>query len=109
MLKRRVLAERAIVPDYLDQMRIQLLENHNSKLLTDISNLQGEIHTLKQEVSKLSGENPDYIRSLKERVKEYEKREIELKEKILLIAKESKSSEEELANLNPEQSYYAGT
>lgn len=100
MLKRRVLAERAIVPDYLDQMRIQLLENHNSKLLTDISNLQGEIHTLKQEVSKLSGENPDYIRSLKERVKEYEKREIELKEKILLIAKEAKSSEEELANLN---------
>lgn len=86
--------------DYLDQMKIQLLENHNSQLLTDISNLQSEVHALKNEVCKLGGENPDYIRHLKEKTKEHENREVELNQKIQLIAKEAKSSEEKLADIN---------
>jgi len=52
--------------------------------------LGAELHDLNCELERIKGEDPDEKEQLKDRISEFEQREAELKERILLISREAK-------------------
>ena len=58
--------------EFFDQTKIASLERYNSELITENLNLKTELHDLKGEISRLSGENPDYIKHIRDKVARYE-------------------------------------
>ena len=78
--------------EFINKSKIIQLQQSNSELINEISNLEIELHDLNGEVERLKGENPDAIKLLREKITEFEQRETEFKDRILLISKEANNS-----------------
>lgn len=78
--------------EFINKSKIAKLQQSNSELINEISNLEIELHDLNGEVERLRGGNPDVIKLLREKITEYEQRETEFKERILLISKEANNN-----------------
>ncbi|MCD6580542.1 MAG: hypothetical protein J7K90_01965 [Desulfuromusa sp.] len=78
--------------EFINKSKIIQLQQSNSELINEISNLEIELHNLNGEVERLRGENPEDIKLLREKITEYEQRETEFKERILLISREADNS-----------------
>lgn len=75
--------------EFVNKSKIAKLQHSNLELINEISTLEIELQDLNGEVERLRGENPDDIKHLREKITEYEQRETEFKERILLISKEA--------------------
>ncbi|MFK5926171.1 MAG: hypothetical protein QM483_06035 [Desulfuromusa sp.] len=78
--------------EFINRSKIAALEQSNSELIDEISNLQTEIQILNSEIETLKEENPDDIERLSKKVTEYEQRETEFQERILSISREAKNN-----------------
>lgn len=78
--------------EFVHKTRIASLEQSNSELIDEISNLKTELHDLNIEIESLKRVNPDDIERLSEKVTECEQHEAEFQERILSITRESKNT-----------------
>ena len=78
--------------EFIHKTEIAALKQANAELNKVISNLEAELHDLNCELEGLRRDNPDENKQLKERITEFEHREADLKERILLISREAKSN-----------------
>jgi len=78
--------------EFIHKAKIAALNQSNSELIDEISNLKIELHDLNGEIERLRGEKPDDIKHFREKVTEYEQRETEFKERVLSISKKAKNN-----------------
>ena len=77
--------------EFVYKSKVAALELSNSQLANEISDLKIELRDLTSEIERLRRQNPDDIKTLKEKLADYERREEELREKILRISKDAKN------------------
>ena len=77
--------------ELIHKSKIIALQQSNSELINEISDLKDDLEVLSGEIERLRGENPDDIKHLSEKVSEYEQREAEFKARILSITKTAES------------------
>ena len=78
--------------EFIHKAKIVALQQSNSELINEISNLKTKLNDLNGEIERPSGKNSDDINHLREKVTEYEQREAEFNERILSISKEAKNN-----------------
>ncbi len=78
--------------EFIHKTEIAALKQSNAELHKVIANLEAELQDLNCELERLRSENPDETKHLKERIAEFEHREAELKERLLLISREANSN-----------------
>ena len=78
--------------ELIHKAKIAALQQSNSELVDEISNLKDELHDLSCEIERLRGENPNDIKHLREKVTGYEQSEAEFKERILSIFEKAKNN-----------------
>lgn len=78
--------------EFIHKAKIVALQQSNSELINEISNLKTKLNDLNGEIERPSGKNSDDINHLREKVTEYEQREVEFNERILSISKEAKNN-----------------
>jgi len=78
--------------EFINKAKIADLQHANAELINEISNLKIERDGLNTEIHRLRGENPDEVNHLRKKVTEYEERETEFKERLLIIFEKAKSN-----------------
>ena len=78
--------------EFIHKAKIVALQQSNSELINEISNLKTKLNDLNGEIERPSGKNSADINHLREKVTEYEQREAEFNERILSISKEAKNN-----------------
>jgi len=78
--------------EFIHKAKIAALEQSNAELNNEISNLKAELDDLNCEIKRFREQNPDDIQQLEAKIAEYERREAELKERIVSISAEAKNN-----------------
>ena len=78
--------------EFINKSKIAKLEQSNSELLIEVSNLKKEILELNEELESLREQSPEETKKLREQLNEYINKEENLKEKIYSISKRIKNS-----------------
>jgi DNA repair exonuclease SbcCD ATPase subunit len=78
--------------EFINRTKIATLEQSNSELLNEISNLETDLNDLIIQLEHHKRETPDKVEYLKKKITEHEQREAEFKENISSISKEKKNA-----------------